>query len=67
VLLATVPPHWVPPEVIIFGANRRDESVHAQHAAVLERINAPLTYCEVHDDREDGLEAAQVCQVGFEL
>ncbi len=51
----------------MFGANRRDESVHAQHAAVLERMNDPFTYYELHDDREDGLEAAQVCQVGFML
>jgi len=65
VLLETLEPHCEPPVVTIPGAKRRDESDHAQHYAVFDRRNVPLPSYEVHDERLDGLDAAQVCQFEF--
>lgn len=66
-LLETVEPHCEPPEESIPGANRRDESLHAQHYAVFDRMNVPLPSYDLHDERLDGLAAAQVYQSAFML
>ena len=47
-LLATVEPHCVPPAVTIPGAKRREESLHAQHYAVLAKINVPVVSYDWH-------------------
>jgi len=64
-LLATVEPHCVPPAVTIPGAKRREESLHAQHSAVLAKINVPVvSYLQLERFK---VFAAQLCQFGFML
>jgi hypothetical protein len=65
-LLAIVEPHCVPPAVTIPGAKRREESLHAQHSAVLAKINVPVVSYDWHAERFK-VSAAQLCQSGFML